>query len=166
MTTNKRAFAIARAIELNEAMKPKRTASLRTLNVGSILKVIGFRTVILSDGKQIIGTFKANDGETVNIDVTAMFADKEHLQEKEVSDVFMVYKGLNVDGQEQVTFVCTREKANLVALNAARKSSQNEMPSSRGTSSDSSDDDSGADSDTDCKAAKTKNNLRMNIRMR
>jgi hypothetical protein len=144
MASNQRALAIARAIELNEAMKPRKTLSLRTLAIGTILKVIGFKSQIIPDGKQIVGTFKTDDRKTVNIDVTVVFADKENVREKEVNDVYMVYKGLNANGQEQVIFVATREKATMVAMNAVSKSSVSEKYTHRDASPDS-----GTDSETD-----------------
>jgi hypothetical protein len=157
MASNQGALAIARAIELNEAMKPKKTLSLRTLAIGTILKVLGFKSVISQDGNQIIGTFKTEDRETVKIDVTAVFADKENLKEKEVNDIYMVYKGLNANDQEQVIFIATREKA----MHAVPKSSMNEKYTHRDASPVSSE----YDSETDAKDIQTKNNLKMNIRM-
>jgi hypothetical protein len=75
----------------------------------------------------------------------------------------MICKGLNSNGQKQVTFIGTKDKATLVANNAVRKSSLKEKSMSRGTPSGSS--DSGTDSDTDGKDRHAKGNFKMNIRM-
>jgi hypothetical protein len=158
MASNQRAPAIVRAIELNEAMKPRKSLGLRTLEIGSILRVLGFKTIAMPGGNQVIGTFTAKGGHVVTIDMTNIFIDKDNLKTKEVADVFMVYQGLNANGQEQVTFVATKQKASLFANSAMRR-----KVSLKEASSDSS--DSETDLETNDNDRDARNNLKMNIRM-